>query len=58
MANVIASNPCINIHVGALSANYESEGEGKGEPQTPMPGLYSREASRHCIEREGAGSDD
>jgi hypothetical protein len=34
----------VNVHVGAPPAYYESEGEGE-EPQTPVPGLHSREAT-------------
>ncbi|KAJ7662999.1 hypothetical protein B0H14DRAFT_3539955 [Mycena olivaceomarginata] len=41
----------VNVHVGALPAYYKSEGEGE-ELQTPVSGLYSREAER---EREGEG---
>ncbi|KAJ7799378.1 hypothetical protein B0H14DRAFT_3787907 [Mycena olivaceomarginata] len=33
----------VNVHVGAAPAYYESKGEG--EPQTPVPGLHSREAT-------------
>ncbi|KAJ7327430.1 hypothetical protein DFH08DRAFT_1084672 [Mycena albidolilacea] len=34
----------VNVHVGAPPAYYESEGE-REEPQTPVPGLYSRETT-------------
>ncbi|KAJ7690567.1 hypothetical protein B0H14DRAFT_2652353 [Mycena olivaceomarginata] len=47
----------VNVHVGAQRTYYKSEGEGE-EPQTPVPGLYSREAmptpyTREEREREG-----
>jgi hypothetical protein len=47
----------VNVHIGVLRTYYESEGEGE-EPQTPVPGLYSREATptpymREEREREG-----
>jgi hypothetical protein len=34
----------IDVHVGVPPAYYESEGEGE-EPQTPVAGLYLREAT-------------
>jgi hypothetical protein len=41
----------VNVHVGAPPAYYESEGEGE-EPQTPVPGLYAREATPTPYSRE------
>ncbi|KAJ7824301.1 hypothetical protein B0H14DRAFT_3469430 [Mycena olivaceomarginata] len=41
----------VDVHVGAPPAYYESEGEGE-EPQTPVPGLYSREATPTPYSRE------